>query len=48
MMGGEEPSTQSWMRTQNLALGSAPIDRISSVTGLVEAVAYVDAARARV
>ena len=48
MMGGEEAAAKSWMRTPNLALGSAPIDRIMSVPGLVEAVAYVDAARARV
>ena len=48
MMGGEERSSQSWMKTPNRALDGAPIDRITSVTGLVETVAYVDAARARV
>lgn len=48
MMGGEEQAAESWMRTPNRALQSAPIDRITSVTGLVETVAYVDAARARV
>lgn len=48
MTGGEERASQSWMQTPNRALAGAPIDRITSVTGLVEAVAYVDAARARV
>jgi hypothetical protein len=48
MMGGEEQASRSWMQTPNRALDGAPIDRIISVTGLVEAVAYVDAARARV
>jgi hypothetical protein len=48
MMGGEEHASRSWMQTPNLALQAAPIDRITSVTGLVETVAYVDAARARV
>lgn len=48
MMGGEEHSSRSWMQTPNRALDGAPIDRITSVTGLVETVAYVDAARARV
>ncbi len=48
MMGGEDRASQSWMRTPNRALAGAPIDRITSLTGLVEAVAYVDAARARV
>lgn len=48
MTGGEEQASQSWMQTPNRALDGAPIDRITSVTGLVETVAYVDAARARV
>ena len=48
MMGGEEQASQSWMQTPNRALDGAPVDRITSVTGLVETVAYVDAARARI
>lgn len=48
MMGGEEQASQSWMRTPNRALDGAPVDRITSVTGLVDTVAYVDAIRARV
>jgi hypothetical protein len=48
MTGGEEQAAQSWMRTENRALNGAPIERIATVTGLVETVAYVDAARARV
>lgn len=48
MMGGEEQASQSWMRTPNKALDGAPVDRITSVTGLVDTVAYVDAIRARV
>lgn len=48
MMGGEEQASRSWMQTANRALDGAPIDRITSVTGLVETVAHVDAALARV
>jgi hypothetical protein len=48
MMGGEEQASQSWMQTPNRALDGAPIDRITTITGLVETVAYVDATRARV
>ena len=48
MMGGEEPSVRSWMRVPNQALRGVPQDLVTSVTGLVETVAYVDAARARV
>jgi hypothetical protein len=47
LMAGEAPAMQSWMRTPNLALGGTPQQRIVSVAGLVEAVEYVDSARAR-
>ena len=47
MMGGEEAAIRSWMRAPNLALGGTPLSLITSVTGLVETVAYVDGARAR-
>ena len=48
MTGGEERVSQSWMQTPNRALDGTPVERIASVAGLVEAVAYVDAARARI
>ncbi len=48
IMGGENASLQSWMRAENHALGGVPADLVQSVTGLVAAVDYVDAARARV
>jgi hypothetical protein len=47
MLGGEEPSIRSWMRVPNQALRGVPQELVASVTGLVETVAYVDAARAR-
>lgn len=47
MMGGEADAARSWMKAPNRALGGAPVDLITSVSGLVEAVAYVDGARAR-
>jgi hypothetical protein len=47
MMGGEEPSIRSWMRVPNQALRGVPQDLVTSVTGLVDTVTYVDAARAR-
>ncbi len=48
LMNGEELSVQSWMRAPNLALGDVPMTMITTVPGLVETVAYVDSARARV
>ena len=46
LTGGEEEAARSWMQTENRALSGAPSDRIATVTGLVETVAYVDSARA--
>jgi len=45
---GDEASRQSWMVAANHALGGVPRNLVQSVTGLVAAVEYVDAARARV
>ncbi len=47
MMGGEGEPARSWMTVPNRALGGVPMELITSVTGLVETVAYVDTARAR-
>ena len=48
IMGGEKASLQSWLKSENHALGGVPVNLIQSVTGLVATVEYVDAARARV
>ena len=48
VVGGDEASRQSWMVAANHALGGVPRNLVQSVTGLVAAVEYVDAARARV
>ena len=49
MTGGEEPSARGWMTSANRAFADqSPRNLIQSVTGLVAAVEYVDAARARV
>lgn len=47
VVGGEEAPMRAWMRAPNLALAGIPAEQLRSVTGLVDAVAYVDAARAR-
>jgi hypothetical protein len=44
--GGEDKVTRSWMAGPNLALRGAPQDMITSVTGLVDVVSYLDAHRA--
>ena len=48
LMGGEEPSMRDWMSSFNLALDGVPGEQVRRVTGLVNAVAYVDSARARI
>lgn len=48
VVGGDEPSLQSWMVTKNLALNAAPRDLVQTAAGLVAVVDYVDTARARV
>jgi DNA-binding XRE family transcriptional regulator len=48
VVGGDEASLRSWMVTVNRALRGVPRDLVQTVTGLVTAVDYVDAARARV
>lgn len=48
VVGGDQASLRSWMTARNLALGGVPRDLVQSVTGLVAAVDYVDAARARI
>ena len=46
--GGDAASVRSWMTTPNHALGGVPRELMQTATGLVAAVDYVDAARARV
>jgi hypothetical protein len=48
LMGGDEAATRSWLRTYNTSLHGVPAELIESVTGLVNAVAFVDAFRAKV
>ena len=44
--GGDERTARAWMKAENLALGHPPIERIQTVTGLVDVVDYLDARRA--
>ena len=44
--GGEDEVVRAWMKNPNSALGGAPIERIVTVSGLVDVVAYLDSRRA--
>jgi hypothetical protein len=46
--GGDEAVARAWMTADNTVLGERPVDRIVSISGLVDVLAYLDARRALV
>ncbi|MBD9371429.1 DUF2384 domain-containing protein [Rhizobium sp. ARZ01] len=46
--GGDEAVSRIWMTADNRVLGGRPIDRIISISGLTDVLAYLDARRALV
>ena len=44
--GGDEAVARAWLGADNTALGARPVERITSVQGLADVVAYLDARRA--
>ena len=47
IVGGDAASARSWLRSPNTALNDVPFTLIQTVSGLMQAVQYVDARRAR-
>ena len=47
MMASDEVALRAWMQQPNIDLDAIPTTQITHVTGLVQAVAYVDAYRVR-
>lgn len=48
IMGSDETTVRAWMGNENTDLHAKPIELVGQVAGLVQAVEYVDAFRARV
>ncbi|OYY13138.1 MAG: transcriptional regulator, XRE family protein [Rhizobiales bacterium 35-68-8] len=48
MTGGDEGVSAAWLAAPNLALDAVPAERIRTVSGLLDVIAYLDARRARV
>jgi hypothetical protein len=48
IVGGDRETARAWLRNANTALGAPPIALVLTVSGLMQAVQYVDARRARV
>lgn len=46
--GGDDRAAAAWLAAENLALAAVPAERIRTVTGLLDVIAYLDARRARV
>jgi len=46
IVGGDEKIARAWLRNDNTALGGKPIEKIQTIPGLVDAIAYLDARRA--
>ena len=46
--GGDEAVAKSWLRNHNTALGAVPADKLTTLTGLIDVLSYLDARRAPV
>ncbi|MBP2547604.1 hypothetical protein J2858_000497 [Neorhizobium galegae] len=46
--GGDEATARAWMQNRNTALEAVPADKILTVSGLIDVLAYLDARRALV
>ena len=46
IIGGDEGVARAWLNAPNSALRARPVERITSVQGLVDVVTYLDARRA--
>jgi len=46
--GGDEAVARAWLRNVNTSLGGVPADKIATVSGLTDVLAYLDARRALV
>ena len=48
MVGGDERSARSWLKSHNSVLGGIPIKKIQTIAGLAETIAYLETRLARV
>ncbi|WP_421696461.1 MbcA/ParS/Xre antitoxin family protein [Aestuariivirga sp.] len=46
IVGGDEKVAAAWLENPNTALGQRPIEKLKTVSGLVDVIAYLDARRA--
>lgn len=46
IVGGDAVTARAWLRNRNTLLNSAPIDQLTTTSGLENVLAYLDARRA--
>lgn len=46
IVGGDEKVAAAWLANPNTALGQRPIEKLKTVSGLVDVISYLDARRA--
>ena len=48
IMGGDSRALRQWLANPNIVLGGKPIDKLQTISGLTDVLAYLDARRALV
>ncbi len=48
IVGGDEAVARAWLKSPNTAFDATPLEKILTITGLVDVIAYLDSRRALV
>jgi len=48
IVGGDETIARAWLKNANTAFDGVPLEKIQTITGLVDVIAYLDSRRALV
>lgn len=48
IVGGDEGVAKEWLRNHNAALSAIPAEKLTTITGLIDVLSYLDARRAPV
>jgi hypothetical protein len=46
IVGGDETVARAWLKNANTALGGTPAEKIRTIPGMIDVIAYLDARRA--
>lgn len=48
IVGGDQSVAKAWIRNSNVALDGRPLEKIATIAGLIDVIAYLDSRRALV